>query len=101
MPTSTQLIQAALEDALLSLDELSRAAAVSPQWVTERVEAGLLSAPAGEPHTWRFDSVTVQRVRLMHRYERDFEAVPELAALVADLLEEIASLRAQLHRAGG
>jgi len=36
----------------------------------------------------------------MQHYERDFEAVPELAALVVDLLDEIAALRAQLRRAG-
>jgi chaperone modulatory protein CbpM len=34
------------------------------------------------------------------RYERDFEAGPELAALVADLMEEIEALRARLQRAG-
>jgi chaperone modulatory protein CbpM len=30
--------------------------------------------------------------------ERDFDAVPELAALVADLAEEIAELRRRLSR---
>jgi chaperone modulatory protein CbpM len=32
--------------------------------------------------------------------ERDFEALPELAALVADMQEEIASLKHRLHCAG-
>jgi chaperone modulatory protein CbpM len=32
--------------------------------------------------------------------ERDFDAVPELAALVADVLEEMDELRARLRRAG-
>jgi chaperone modulatory protein CbpM len=96
----TSLIEATLEDAWLTLDELSRAAAVSPQWITERVSTGLLPAGPGEPASWRFDSITVRRVRHMQHYERDFEAVPELAALVVDLLDEIAALRAQLRRAG-
>jgi chaperone modulatory protein CbpM len=32
----------------------------------------------------------------MRQLERDFEAVPELAALMADLLEELDELRARL-----
>jgi chaperone modulatory protein CbpM len=39
----------------------------------------------------------VQRILVL---ERDFEAIPELAALVADLQEEIETLRKQLLRAG-
>jgi chaperone modulatory protein CbpM len=31
----------------------------------------------------------------MHALERDFDAVPELAALMADLLEELDALRAR------
>jgi chaperone modulatory protein CbpM len=33
----------------------------------------------------------------MRRIERDFDAAPELAALVADLIEEIEALRARLR----
>jgi chaperone modulatory protein CbpM len=36
----------------------------------------------------------------MRRIERDFDAVPELAALVADLEEEIDALRARLAPLG-
>ena len=36
----------------------------------------------------------------MRQLERDFDAVPELAALMADLLEEMDRLRAQLTRPG-
>jgi len=32
----------------------------------------------------------------MYRYERDFDAVPELAALVADMQDEIERLKRQL-----
>jgi chaperone modulatory protein CbpM len=34
----------------------------------------------------------------MRQFERDFDAVPELAALMADLLEELDTLRARLER---
>jgi chaperone modulatory protein CbpM len=90
----------ALDDALLSLDELCRAGNVAPQWVVERVQSGLLVDMDGEPAAWRFDTLTVHRVRCMVRLERDFDAVPELAALVADLQAEIERLRARLLRAG-
>ena len=36
----------------------------------------------------------------MHEIERTYEAAPELAALVADLLEELDELRARLGRGG-
>lgn len=38
------------------------------------------------------------RARRMRQIESDFDAVPELAALVADLLEEMDVLRAKLER---
>jgi chaperone modulatory protein CbpM len=100
MTRTDRLIEAALEDALLTLDDLCRVGTVSPQWVRQRIEEGLLPAPGRDPATWRFDVVTLTRVRHMVRIERDFDAPPELAALVADLSEEIAALRAKLRRAG-
>lgn len=100
MTNSKDLIAAALDDALLSLDDLCRIGRVSPQWVIERVESGLLVELGGAPETWRFDAVVLRRVRRMASLERDFEAAPELAALVADLQDEIERLRSQLQRAG-
>ena len=87
-----------LDEALLSLDDLCRVGGVAPQWVVERVQSGLLVSMTGEPAAWRFDTMTVHRVRCMVRLERDFDAVPELAALVADLQAEIERLRARLAR---
>ena len=94
------LIGALLEDACLTLEELSRACAVPPGWVIEHVRDGLLPAPGDSPSAWRFSSRDLARARQMLRFERDFDAVPELAALVADLIEELDDLRAQLRRAG-
>ena len=82
----------------LSLDDVCRAAAVGPDWIAERVQSGLLVVHGGEAQAWHFDAVTLKRVRRMVRLERDFDAVPELAALVADLQDEIEALRAQLAR---
>jgi chaperone modulatory protein CbpM len=100
MPTNDEALVALLDEAGLTLEDLCRAGAVAPEWVSERVEAGLLVARRGEAAGWQFDAVALKRVRCMVRLERDFDAVPELAALVADLQAEIERLRARLQRAG-
>jgi chaperone modulatory protein CbpM len=49
-----------------------------------------LPSPKNE---WRFSSASLLRVKRILLLERDFDAVPELAALVADMQEEIAKLK--------
>jgi chaperone modulatory protein CbpM len=100
MRSEDMLIGALLEDACLTLEELSRACAVPPEWVIARVREGLLPAEDDAPAGWRFSSRDLRRARHMLDLERDFEAVPELAALFADLLEELAEMRARLRRVG-
>ena len=45
----------------------------------------------------RFDSVTLVRARRVAQLESCFDADPQLAALTADLIEEVARLRKQLE----
>jgi chaperone modulatory protein CbpM len=89
-----------IDEAFLTLDELCRVGAVDPDWVRDRVEAGLLAAASQASDPWQFEPRVIERVRCMIRLERDFDAVPELAALVADLEHEIRHLRARLRAAG-
>lgn len=42
----------------------------------------------------------ITRAEPCGKMERDFDAVPELAALVADLLEEVARLKGRIKAAG-
>jgi chaperone modulatory protein CbpM len=91
------LIAALLDEGGLALDEFSRACAVEVEWVATRVREGLLPVTGDAPDAWRFTSVHLRRARAMRRIERDFDAAPELAALVADLIEEIEALRARLR----
>jgi chaperone modulatory protein CbpM len=89
-----------LKDASLTLEELCAAAALEREWLVQRVEEGLIPV-TGAAHTeWRFTSVHLARARRMNEIERTYDAVPELSALVADLLEEMDALRARLRRAG-
>lgn len=89
-----------LDEAMLTLEELARACAVEPRWVEMRVEAGLLRRAGGAAGEWRFASAELVRARRMAALERDFDANEELAALVADLIDEVQRLRAQLQAAG-
>ena len=86
-----------VDDSALTLEELARACAVEPAWIFERVSAGLVVGPAAASmsiHTsWRFTSAAIVRTRRLAAMERDFDANPELAALVADLIEEVERLK--------
>ena len=88
------------EEAFFDIDELARAVAVDATWVQLRVEEGAL-LPAATALPWRFSARDLLRARRMRRLERDFDAVPELAAQVADLLDEMDAMRARLARFGG
>jgi len=94
------LIGAVLDDACLTLEELASACSVGPEWVIHQVEEGALVGRGHAMVDWRFTSRDLVRVRHIRAVERDFDAVPELAALVADLLDEVERLRARLRRAG-
>lgn len=90
-----------LDEVTLSLDELARACAVQPQWIVERVTTGILcSTLEGEPSCWTFASADLTRIRRLVAVERDFDANPELAALVVDLIDEVRALRVRLKAAG-
>lgn len=87
-----------LEGACLTLEQISAAAALEREWLIQRIEAGLIPAAGGSVKTWRFTSTVIVRARRMRDIERAYDAAPELAALVADMLEEMDALRARLAR---
>ena len=84
----------------LTLEELCSACALELDWLVLRVRDGLIAAEGGSDAEWRFTTTTVARVRRMRDIERTYDAAPELAALVADMLEEMDALRARLRRGG-
>ncbi|HNT39527.1 MAG TPA: MerR family transcriptional regulator [Rubrivivax sp.] len=99
---TTQHVEAMLDDLWLDMDALCRAAGVDAGWVRARTAEGLLPAPPlGARDECRFDATLLRRVRRMSRLERDFDAVPELAALVADMETEIERLRRRLEALAG
>jgi len=86
-----------LDDLPADVAQLCRLAGVDARWLQQRIADSLVSAggAGGEVH---FDAFVLRRVQRMARLERDFDAVPELAALVVDLEEEVRALRARLRR---
>jgi chaperone modulatory protein CbpM len=90
-----------IDEERISVDELELTCAVGRDWVVQHVEAGVLPADmAVEPERWVFGSRDLIRARRLQALERDFDANPELAGLVADLLDEVERLRTRLRRAG-
>jgi chaperone modulatory protein CbpM len=87
-----------MEDSWLALEQVAAACRVEPAWLLRHLEEGLFPQAESVAGTWRFSGVCLLRARRMRQLERDFDAVPELAALVADLLEEMDALRAQIPR---
>lgn len=92
------LIGVLLDDAALSVDELASACRCEPRWVIERIESGVLECVVVASGERRFASAELVRARRLLALERGFDADPELAALTADLIEEVASLRRELAR---
>ncbi len=90
------LIATVLDEAALTIEQICAACGVSRAWIEQRVREGLLTAAGEAPVDWRFGGREIRRVREMYRLECHFDAVPELAALVVDLHEQIEALRARL-----
>lgn len=91
------IIGCALEDSWLTLEQVAAACRVEPAWLLRHLDEGLIPHAENLAGTWRFSASAVLRARRMRLFERDFDATPELAALVADLLEELDVLRARLR----
>lgn len=89
-----------LEETWLTLEQMAAACTVEPEWLLRHIEEGLFPHAESVAGVWRFSVQAVVRARRMRQLERDFDAVPELAALVADMLEEMDQLRARLRAAG-
>jgi chaperone modulatory protein CbpM len=91
------LIGSLMEDSWLTLEQVAAACRVEPAWLIRHIEEGLFPRAESVADTWRFCGASLLRARRMRQLERDFDAAPELAALVADLLEEMDALRSRLH----
>jgi DnaJ-class molecular chaperone len=89
-----------LDESWLTLEQIAAACTVEPRWLERHIEEGLFPHTECVAGTWRVTALHLRRARRMREIERVFDAEPELAALVADLLEQMDELHARLRRAG-
>ena len=87
-----------LEQTWLTVEQAAALCAVEPEWLAMHLDQGLCPPLERTANAWCWSSTTLARVRRMRGFERDFDAAPELAALMADLLEEMDQLRSRLRR---
>ena len=100
MDDDDTLIASLLEVEALTLEQVAAVCLVEPAWLARHIEAGLFPEAENVAGAWRLSHAGLMRARRMRQLERDFDAVPELAALMADLLEEMDTLRDRLRCAG-
>src|SRR3569832_752736 len=93
------LIGCLMEDSWLTLEQVADACSVEPEWIYRHIEEGHFPHAESVAGTWRFSGARLLRARRMRQLERDFDAVPEHAALVADQQEEMDTLRALTRQA--
>lgn len=92
------LIGYLMDDSWLTLEQIAAACSVEPVWLIRHIEDGLFPQVESTGGTWRFSGASLIRARRMRQLERDFEAAPELAALMADLLDEMDALRTAIRQ---
>jgi chaperone modulatory protein CbpM len=85
----------------LTLNDICRACAAEVPMIVEMVEEGVLAPSGDAPAQWRFTGVHIQRARTALTLQRDLGVNLPGAALAIQLIEELGSLRAQLHRLSG
>ncbi len=85
-----------VEGELFTVDDAARLCCVSAEWVLSRIEAQVIEATTADGGRVRLSSQTVWRARRIADIERQFDADPHLAALVADLIDEVRGLREQM-----
>lgn len=95
MSEKSVLLGYLLQEGELTLEQVAHACHVEPEWMLVHVEAGLFPTAQRMAGLWSFSGNALARARRMYQIEHDFDAVPELAALVADMLEELDTLRAR------
>jgi chaperone modulatory protein CbpM len=89
------------EEIELSLADLCRVCQLPAERVFELVEQGVVEPIGRDPARWRFQGISVRRVRCAQRLEQDLGVNVAGAALAIDLLEELERLRARLRRLEG
>jgi chaperone modulatory protein CbpM len=97
-----QMVGELLEDeAELSLEQLCRACELTREDVVNMVNEGILDPMGTRPAVWRFQVVSLRRVRVTRTLQLELGVNTSGAALALDLLDELDELRTRLRRFEG
>lgn len=98
-PVQTRITGFILEDQTeLTLDDVCRACAAQADMIIQLVDEGVLAPSGTAPGQWRFTGLHMHRAQVALRLQRDLGVNLAGAALALELLDEMQSLRTQLHR---
>lgn len=95
------LVGVVLEEQIdITVDQVCALCRVERAQIVHLVEEGVIDPmqPASAVAQWRFSGEALARARRAVRLQRELELNPAAAALVLDLLDEIAALREALRR---
>jgi chaperone modulatory protein CbpM len=81
----------------MTLDELIEASRVSPDFIRNLIDYGILYQHTGTPADWEFTITHLQRVKTAERLQRDLEVNLAGVAVVLDLLDEMDELQAKIN----
>jgi chaperone modulatory protein CbpM len=88
-----------LEGEVLHVEEMARLCGVSGQWLHARIQEEVIHAVQREGRYF-LSCTSVWRIQQVFKIERTYDADPQLAGLVADLVQEVRHLRKQLGVSG-
>lgn len=81
------------ETPVMTLAELCRNCTVHAEWVIELVDEGIIVPEGRQREQWRFYGITLHRVRVVQRLQRDLGVNLAGAALALELMDELTQLR--------
>ncbi len=85
---------------MTTLEELLRSITVSPLSMSSAGSRAACSGPSADGENWIFEPVDVARARLLADLTDDLGFDDEAVETVVDLLDQVHTLRRQLHQLG-
>lgn len=82
------------DESYCTFGDLCRVCGTSAEQIEEMIAEGIISPEGHNPAEWRFTLVSIHRVQTVTRLHRDLRINMPGCALVLELLDELASLRA-------
>ena len=85
----------------VTFGELCQTCNLTAEQVLELIEHGVVEPRAGQPTSWRFEGISIRRVRSAQRLQQDLGVNAAGVALALDLLDELTEMRERLRRLEG